>query len=215
MKNTLQRATVVLAALALVVVLAPTTILAQDYHGGSLNARQHGYEHGYEDGYAAGRGSSLSNRDQDIRNQQLKAQGNGYQPNFGSETEYSEGYKEGFNDDNADSRNGTQSRLEQLFRSPDPGFNADRHRNDSSDAIYRQNHWPDDHIARDIGYKDGVNAGLQDRRARRSYMAHQHQAWKDGLHGYAGTPQISKAAYRMAYRIAYEDGYRAGYGTPR
>jgi len=111
------------------------------YHGGPVTARDHGYEHGYRDGYESGRVSNLSNRDQDIRNQRLQAQGNGYQPAFGSEAEYSQGYREGFDDGSRDVSNGVRSRLEELFRSKDPGFNPDRSRLDPSDTIYRDNHW--------------------------------------------------------------------------
>jgi len=107
------------------------------YHGGPVTARDHGYEHGYRDGYESGRVSNLSNRDQDIRNQRLQAQGNGYQPAFGSEAEYSQGYREGFDDGSRDVSNGVRSRLEELFRSKDPGFNPDRSRLDPSDTIYR------------------------------------------------------------------------------
>src|SRR5689334_22482003 len=104
-------------ALAFGLLSLPSAIWAQlDYHGGPLNARQHGYQHGYRDGYESGRVSNLSNRDQDIRNQRLKAQGNGYDPSFGPEAEYAEGYRQGFDDGSADVSNGVRSRLEELFR---------------------------------------------------------------------------------------------------
>src|SRR4051812_4033066 len=107
---------VVLTTLSFCVLWASPALRAQPaYHGGSLTPQQHGYEHGYRDGYEAQRGSRLSNRDQDIRNQQRSAHGNGYEPAFGSEAEYSEGYKEGIRDGAADARNGVASRLEQLF----------------------------------------------------------------------------------------------------
>src|SRR5438045_3975835 len=114
----------------------PSVLFAQlDYRGGPLNARQHGYQQGYKDGYEAGRVSNRRNRDQDLRNQRLKAQGNGYQPSFGSEAEYSAGYREGFDDGSRDVSNGVRSRLEELFRSPEPGYNPDRSRLDPSDRV--------------------------------------------------------------------------------
>jgi len=203
------------AASGLLMMIQPFSAVAQvDYHGGALNARQHGYEHGYRDGYESVRGSSLSNRDQDVRNQQLRAQGNGYQPYFGSETEYSDGYRQGFDDGARDSSNGVRSRLEELFRWQDPNFNPDRSHLDPSDGIYRENHWTLEHVAGDIGYRDGVNAGIQDRTQRRKYQPRQRLAWRNGVHGY--DPALgSQQAYRAAYRSSYERGYQDGFGGVR
>jgi len=177
----------------------PSSLFAQlDYRGGPLNARQHGYQQGYKDGYEAGRVSNLSNREQDLRNQRLKAQGNGYQPSFGSEAEYSQGYREGFDEGSRDVSNGVRSRLDELFRQPTPG---------------RDNHWSLEHVAADVGYRDGLSAGIQDRIQRRRYQPRQ-RAWKNGLNGY-DRALGSQSAYRAAYRSAYEDGYQDGYGASR
>jgi len=165
-----------------------------------LSARDHGYQHGYKDGYESGRVSNLSNREQDLRNQRLKAQGNGYQPSFGSEAEYSQGYRAGFDDGSRDVSNGVRSRLEELFRSPEPG--------------YRDNRWSLEHLAADIGYRDGVSAGSQDRTQRRRFRPRQSAAWKNGLRGYDAALG-SRTAYRAAYRIAFEDGYQDGFGASR
>jgi hypothetical protein len=215
MKTAFQRRNIRLATLGLLSLFALSSALAQvDYHGGPLTARQHGYQHGYRDGYESGRASPLSNRDQDLRNQRLQAQGNGYQPDFGSEMEYSQGYREGFDDGSRDSSNGVRSRLEELFRWQDPNFNPDRSRLDSADGIYRENHWTLEHIAGDIGYRDGVNAGIKDRQQRRSYQPRQSLAWRNGIHGF--DPALgSRKAYRATYRTAYENGYRDGFGTAR
>lgn len=165
-----------------------------------LSARDHGYQHGYKDGYESGRVSNLSNREQDLRNQRLKAQGNGYQPSFGSEAEYSQGYREGFDDGSRDVSNGVRSRLEELFRSPEP--------------VYRDNRWSLEHLAADIGYRDGVSAGILDRIQRRRYQPRQRPAWKNGVRGY--DPALgSRTRYRAAYRIAFEDGYQDGFGANR
>src|SRR5213595_3041451 len=72
-------------------------IFAQDvYHGGPVDARQHGYEHGYRDGFEFGRNSQVSNREQDIVNQKLRAADRDYVPAFGPQEEYRQGYVEGF-----------------------------------------------------------------------------------------------------------------------
>ena len=180
MKTVFRRLVFFIVLSGLVSLFEIPPVLAQKYnHGGALDARQHGYEHGYRDGYESGHVSRLSNRDQDIRNQQLRAQGNGYQPYFGSEMEYSQGYLEGFDDGARDSSNGVRSRLDELFRSPDPGYNPDRSRLDPGDEIYRDNHWRLEHIANDIGYRDGVNAGSQDLQRGRAYRPRQRAAWKN------------------------------------
>jgi len=213
MKLSFRRLVFLMAIAGLLIVFQDLSLLAQGYsHGGALDARQHGYEHGYRDGYESGRVSRLSNRDQDIRNQQLKAQGNGYQESFGSEVEYSQGYREGFDAGARDSSNGVRSRLDELFRSPDPGYNPDRSRLDPGDEIYRDNHWRLEHIAGDIGYRDGVNAGSQDRQQGRAYQPRRRVAWRNGNHGY--DPALgAKAAYRAAYRTSFEQGYQDGFGS--
>jgi hypothetical protein len=128
--------------------------------------------------------------------------------------EYSQGYREGFDEGARDSSNGVRSRLEDLFRRQDPNFNADRARLDPADRVYAQNRWTLEHVAGDFGYRDGLNAGLQDRQQRRNYQPRQRLAWRNGVHGY--DPQLgSQRAYRAAYRIAYERGYQDGYGAPR
>ena len=202
--------------LGLLVLLHASSLWAQvaDYHGGPLDARQHGYQHGYQDGYESGRPSTLSNREQDIRNQRLKTQGNGYQPAFGSEAEYSQGYREGFDAGSTDASNGVRSRLEELFQWKDPNFNPDRSHRDSADGIYRENKWSLEHVAADIGYRDGVNAGIQDRNQHRAYQPRQHLAWRNGNHGYDAALG-SMRAYRSSYRLSYETGYEDGFSPSR
>ena len=179
---------------------APAVAPIPDRFPRDLSAHDHGYQHGYKDGYESGRVSNLSNREQDLRNQRLKAQGNGYQPSFGSEAEYSLGYREGFDEGSKDVSNGVRSRLEELFRSPAPAN--------------RDSRWSLEHVATDVGYRDGVRAGSQDWQQRRRFQPRRSAAWKNGLNGYDRTLG-SQSAYRAAYRIAYEDGYQDGFGASR
>src|ERR1043166_1470086 len=74
-----------------------------------------------------------------------------------------------------------------------------------------ERHWGFEDVASDIGYRDGVNAGLKDFREHHSYRPHDHEAWKDGDHGYDKSFG-EKDEYKRAYRAAYEAGYRAGFG---
>jgi hypothetical protein len=188
---------------------------AQDpYHGAALDAHQHGFEHGYRDGFAFGADTKVSNRDQDIVNQRLRAADKDYQPAFGSQDQYRQGYADGFRAGMEDSRSGSRSRLEQLFRGRDPNFNPDRNRDDRIDGIYPQNHWPPTHVANDIGYRDGLDAGVRDRQDGRRPQPRQHAAWRNALHGFGGDG-ASKGQYKLAYRAAYEAGYRDGFGRGR
>lgn len=202
----------VLAICAVTFLGLPVAATAQDqYHGGSLDAHQHGYEHGYRDGFAFGQqNTQVSNRDQDIVNQRLRAADRDYQQGFGSQEQYRQGYTDGFRAGMEDGRAGNRSRLEELFRPRDPNYDPDRNRDDRIDGIYPQNHWPLRHTAADIGYRDGFDAGIRDRQDGRNYQPRQHSAWQEGLHG-SERDGGSKRQYRSAYRSAYEQGYRDGF----
>ena len=196
----------------LVMMCTPLSLPAQDaYHGAALNARQHGYEHGYREGFAFGKNSQVSNRDQDIVNQRLRAADKDYQSAFGSQDEYRQGYTEGFRAGMEDSRAGNRSRLEELFRPKQPEYNPDRIGDDRIDGIYTQNHWRATHVANDFGYRDGLAAGMRDRQEGRSFQPRQHIAWQKALHGYEGEG-AQRGQYVRVYRSAYELGYGEGFG---
>ncbi len=191
-----------------------TPMLAQDpYHSAPLDARQHGYEHGYRDGYQFGSNSQVSNRDQDIVNQKLRAADQEYLPAFGPREEYKQGYTDGFRSGLEDSRNHTRSRLEELFRARDPNFNPDRPaRDDRVIGIPPQDNWSPDHVAADLGYRDGFNVALRDRSAGVGYQPRRHAAWRNPVHGYDSS-MGSSSVYKRAYRTAFEAGYRDGFGS--
>ncbi len=204
------------AAALLALMWQPAPLSAQDaYHGGPVDARQHGYEHGYRDGFAFGRDTQASNREQDMVNQRLRTADKDYQEGFGSREQYRDGYTEGFRSGMTDARSGNRSRLEELFRPKDPNYEPDRRsRDDRVDGIYSQNRWPATHIASDIGYRDGFDAAQRDRQQGRMSRPRRHAAWKNGMHGY-DNQGASKDQYRNAYRAAFENGYRDGFGNYR
>ena len=212
MRHTLLALSILASGTAL---FQPGSLKAQDvYHGSQLDARQHGFEHGYRDGFAFGGNSQTSNRDQDIVNQKLQVADREYQPAFGAREQYRQGYAEGFRSGMEDSRAHNRSRLEELFRAGDPGYNPDRRGDDRFDGIYSQNQWPATHVANDFGYKDGLNAGIRDRKDGLRFQPRQHIAWKVALHGYDGR-SLPKGQYMAAYRAAYQLGYQDGFGRPR
>ena len=196
--------------------VAPAPVQAQDtlYHGGSLDAHRHGYEHGYRDGFEYGvdvksRGGSL-----DFRTDAYRDAIRGYDPAFGSREAFSQGYREGYQSGAEDGFNGSISRLEQTYSYTDRGFDPDRNREDRTVTIYTERHWGYQDVAGDVGYRDGVNAGLHDYREHHSYRPSEHDAWKDADHGYSSAFG-AKEAYKQAYRAAYEAGYRDGFGLRR
>ena len=203
------------STLAILAILCVPDSLAQPaYQGGALDARQHGYEHGYREGFAFGQNSQVSNREQDIVNQKLRQADKDYQPAFGSQEAYRQGYAEGFRAGMQDSRAGNRSKLEDLFRTRDPNYNPDRSVDDRIQGISPQNRWPASHAANDIGYRDGFDAGSRDRQERRSFQPRQHQAWQKASHGY--DPNYgSQSQYKSAYRKGYELGYRDGFAKSR
>jgi hypothetical protein len=72
---------VILATLGAGLLLTSTPVHSQDeYHGGSFNVHQHGYEHGYRDGYTYGRDSRLRNVAPDYRTDAFRDADRGYRP---------------------------------------------------------------------------------------------------------------------------------------
>lgn len=207
----MKRSVLAVSATAIAVLfLQALSIQAQEiYHGGAPDARQHGYEHGYREGFAFGQNSQVSNRDQDMVNQKLRAADRDYQPGFGSRELYRQGYADGFRAGIEDARTGNRSRLEDLFRARDPNYDPDRNRDDRIDGIYSQNRWPPAHVGRDIGYRDGFDAAMRDRQEGRGYVPRQHSAWETAMHGYDG--QSSRRQYQRAYRESYELGYNEAF----
>lgn len=205
------------SAIAVLTLLCqPRPLLAQPvYHGGAIEAKQHGFEHGYRDGFSFGQSSQVSNRDQDIVNQRLRQADRDYESGFGSQDLYREGYSEGFRAGMQDGRAGSRSRLEDMFRSKQPNYDPDRNRDDRIDGIYAQNHWQPRHAAGDIGYRDGVDAGVRDRLEGHSYAPRKHEAWRNGMHGFDEDYHAPRGQYRQAYRESYEAGYRDGFARAR
>jgi len=199
----------ILGTFALGLLLVPAW--ADDHHGGSLEAKQHGYEHGYRDGFEFGleakeHGRTLNVRD-DINTDR------GYHDSFGSKDSYRQGYREGYRSGAEDAYQGSRTRLEQLFRFQDPNFNPDRPGQDTTVWIYRDRNWEVQDVASDVGYRDGINAAMRDFREGKRYKPEDHDAYKDADHGF-DSKYGSKDAYRQAYRAAFEQGYRAGFGAP-
>jgi hypothetical protein len=210
------RSLLTFAALAIGLVALPSGARAQDddYRGGALDARQHGYQHGYRDGYAYGRDTRGHNATLDLDRDMVQDADRGYRAFMGSRDAFRDGYREGYRHGAEDGYKGVNSRLEETYRWRDRDFNPDTARMDRSTAVYSEKHWDYEDVASDIGYRDGVNAGLKDFREHHSFRPQEHDSWKDADHGYNNSFG-RKEEYKRAYRLAYERGYKDGFGVRR
>src|SRR5579864_1420886 len=191
----------ILSGLSLGLWLVPAEVHAQ-YRSGSFTTVQHGYEHGYRDGYEYGLDARSRNVAMDYRTDVFEAADRGYQPYMGPLGEYRDGYRDGYRIGAQEGYGGIRTGLERVFGD----------RDEPAVSVYRERHWDYQDVAADIGYRDGVGAGLKDFRERHSYRPQEHDAWKDANHGYDNAFG-NKSDYKRSYRIAYENGYRDGFGA--
>ena len=210
-RNRDDRVTPIYPQSQLPLVRPPAIVVQPPYYGAPLKTREHGYEHGFRDGYEFGSATQPSFRDRDIVNQKLRIVDRDYLPAFGPREEFRQAYVDGFRNGFDDGRSNARARLERLFAHPDLDFDADQNPDDRSGAFYFRNGWSRDHIASDIGYRDGFNAALWDNLDGLRFQPRQHAAWTNALRGYVpsmGSPLF----YKRFYRSAYEAGYRIGFG---
>lgn len=185
---------------------------AQDYRSGSLEARTVGYEHGYRDGYQYGLDRRAQNASLDLKAEDADR---GYRSYYGPKDEYKEGYREGYRAGATDGFGGVQTRFAEIYGYRDPRYDPDViTQPDRTTTVYIERHWAGEDVATDIGYRDGVNAGLKDFREHHSFRPEDHSAWKDADRGY-DKAFGSKDEYKRAYRAGYEMGYRQGFGLRR
>jgi hypothetical protein len=182
----------------------------QAFTSESLTARRAGYERGYRDGFQYGRDVKARNVALDFRTDVYEQGDRGYRAYLGSAVDYRAGFREGYQLGAEDGYRGVVTRLEETFSYSTP-IDPDRVRDDRYVTIYQQRRWEPAHVAEDIGYRDGVNAGLKDFRKDRKFDLQDHDAWKEADHGYHKS-YGSKDAYKAAYRAAYESGYKDGFG---
>lgn len=184
------------------------------YHGGSLDARQHGYEHGYRDGAHRGFEDRDRNAGYDYQNDDYKNADRGYDKYMGDKDDYKKGYQRGYKEGYDDSYNGRSGRFGDIFGRGDPDrephYDRDRHRDDRDD-VYADRGWASSDVAYDIGYRDGVDDARKDLRKKRDYNPERHDEYKDADHGYRSS-YGDKDAYKQKYRDGFRQGYQDGYG---
>src|SRR6476661_2034739 len=102
---------------------------AQDtYHGGSLEARQHGYEHGYRDGFDRGSDARAHNGSSDFHTQDFERADRGFESFMGDHEAFRAGYREGYSAGYPDGFSGNRGRFNEVYAARERDFDPDRDR---------------------------------------------------------------------------------------
>jgi hypothetical protein len=177
-----------------------------DQYGGSLDARQHGYEHGYRDGADRGRHDRENGTGNNFRDNDYQVGARDYEGAFGDRGQYMNGYREGYQAGYGDGYNDRSGQYGQLYRRPSQG-----NQSPARDDVYATRSWSAGHTAFDVGYRDGVTAGQQDheRNVRSNFRA--TPSYQNADSGYRAS-YGDRDAYRLQFRDGFERGYQDGYG---
>jgi hypothetical protein len=176
-------------------------------YGGSVDAREHGYQHGYRDGLRQGRADLNNNSTPNYETEDYRHGDLGYEDYMGSRDDFRRGYRDGFKDGYEDGYKNRPLRSD-VYGLRDP-YDPDRVPRSAGDARYYDN-WGYADVAFDTGYRDGLSAGGKDFRERKDYRPEKHDSYEDGDHGYRksyGPKDQYKEQYRKGYLRGYEDAF--------
>lgn len=183
-----------------------------DYYGGAVNAKEHGYQHGYREGLRQGRADKTNN----LAPSPEAAEGyrrsdEGFDSRFGAREEFQEGFRNGFKDGYNDGfyNKPVRQNIYGLSESYDP----DRVPRSDADAARYEN-WTYQDVATDTGYRDGMQAGLGDMRNHKDFKPEKHDAYEDAKHGYRheyGDKKLYQEQYRKGFLRGYEDATNRRY----
>src|SRR6266404_5998223 len=168
--------------------------IAQDRYGGSLNAKEHGYQHGYRDGLRQGREDLYRHEEHNFNTGEFKRADEGYDRYMGEHDDFQHGYRDGYKAGYDDGYYGRQMR-------------SDIYGLEDADAYSR---WGYSDVAQDTGYRDGLQAGRQDFDRRKDYRPEKHDAYEDADHGYHksyGDKNRYKELYRRGFMRGYQDAF--------
>ena len=200
MSKQLTMAVKLLVALLFVTGLA----VAQDRYGGSVNAKEHGYQHGYRDGLGQGRADRSHHKKHDFNTRDYKRADAGYAKYMGKHDDFQHGYRDGYKAGFDDGYYGNPIRSD--VYGLDDRYDPDRLPRRSEDAnAYRG--WGYSDVASDTGYRDGLQAARQDVRDHKDFHPDKHDAYEDADHGYR-SDYGNKNAYKQQYRKSFIQGYQ-------
>jgi hypothetical protein len=177
---------------------------ASQYYGGSLDARQHGYEHAYRDGADQGRQDREAKRPYSWRNNDYWG-ARGYERAFGDRNEYMEGYREGYQAGYDDGYYGLQGQYGQIYGRPQSNGRV------PTPDPYANRPYSSTDMAFDAGYREGVTLGQQDRSRNTRSNYRDSSTYRNGDLGYRST-YGDRNSYRTQFRDGVDRGYEDGYG---
>ncbi len=175
-------------------------------YGGSLDARQHGYEHAYRDGADRGRQDRERRAAYSLKDNDYQIGSRTYERAFGDRNQYMDGYREGYKAGYDDGFAGRDGQYSQLYSRPQAGVRVS-----PRDDPYADRPYSSTDMAFDAGYREGITLGQQDRgrNSRSNYRS--SSAYKDADLGYRST-YGDKRQYQTQYRDGIERGYEDGFG---
>src|SRR3984893_18879609 len=98
---------------------------AQGNYGGSMDAREHGYQHGYRDGLRQGRADLNANARPNYDSEDYRHADLGYEPYMGERDDFRKGYREGYKAGYDDGYSGKQIRSD-VYGLNDERYHPDR-----------------------------------------------------------------------------------------
>ena len=176
-------------------------------YGGSLDARQHGYEHAYRDGADRGRQDREARRGYTLQVNDYLSGARGYERAFGDKTLYMQGYRDGYKTGYDDAYKGKTGQYSQLYAHPQypvrpPPPEADPYANRAYSST---------DMAFDAGYRDGITRGQQDHSHNSRSDFRSDNGYRNGDLGYRST-YGDKGGYQTQFRDGFERGYEDGFG---
>ena len=182
-------------------------IAAQDRYGGSMNAKEHGYQHGYRDGLRQGRSDLNRSAAHSFETEEFRLADRGYDQRIGEREEFQQGYRNGYKDGYDDGY--YDKPVRHTVYGLNDSYDPDKVPRSDVDADSYAN-WSYEDVATDTGYRNGLQAGLSDLRRRKNFKPEEHEAYEDGKHGYRkeyGDKKLFIEQYRKGFLRGYEDAF--------
>ena len=197
----------VIGVIVVAMLFVTSLAVAQDRYGGSLNAKDHGYQHGYRDGLRQGRDNRNRHEEHDFNTSDYKRADEGYERYMGEQDDFQHGYRDGYKAGYDDGYYGRQVRPD--VYGLDERYDPDRlPRGDENTDAYSSRGYSD--VALDTGYRDGLQAGRQDLDRHKDFHPDKHEAYEDADHGYQknyGDKNRYKEQYRRGFTRGYQDAF--------
>jgi hypothetical protein len=189
--------------------VATTMAVAQGNYGGSMDAREHGYQHGYRDGLRQGRADLNNNTRATFDSEDYRRADLGYEDYMGDRHEFQKGYRDGYKSGYEDGYKNRRVRSD-VYGLADDAYDPDNRssRPDPESDGYAR--WRYSDVAFDTGYRDGLSAAQKDMRERKEYRPEKHDSYEDADHGYHksyGAKNLYKDEYRKGFLRGYQDTF--------